>query len=349
MKVLIVGVNGFVGSNLAERILATTDWHIFGMDINTHYLNNIIDHNRFHFCDGDIFINNEWIEYHVKKCDVVLPMVAIAQPKLYVTNPIYVFELDFEQNLKIIRWVAKYGRRLIFPSTSEVYGMSREPEFKEGDSLFVYGPTHKMRWIYASSKQLMDRLIYAYGRDRGLRYTLIRPFNWVGPRLDTLASAAKGNCRVLTQFVYNLINNEPLRLVGGGSQKRTFTDISDGLDALMKILTDEPASNHRIFNLGNPENHHSIKELAVMTRRMYALYKGVEESVLPPIIDATVDEYYGDNTGYQEVSDRIPSIKLAKDLLGWSPEIPLETSIMNSIKYFCDEYVTSPEEINLNF
>ncbi len=172
MKILLIGVNGFIGSNLAQAILEQTDWDVYGMDLYTNYITHILDHPRFHFTEGDLRINNEWVEYHIKKCDAVVPLVAIAQPKLYVEDPLRVFELDFEENLKVVRWVHKHDKWVIFPSTSEVYGMCDSDTFDEKDSNFVYGPTEKTRWIYACSKQLLDRVIWAYGRDRKMKYTI---------------------------------------------------------------------------------------------------------------------------------------------------------------------------------
>ncbi len=94
-RVLILGVNGFIGHHLSKRILADTDWQIHGMDMQDDRVRDLLDHPRFHFFEGDITINREWIEYHVKKCDVVLPLVAIATPATYVREPLRVFELDF--------------------------------------------------------------------------------------------------------------------------------------------------------------------------------------------------------------------------------------------------------------
>ena len=101
-------------------------------------------------------------------------------------NPLRVFELDFEENLKIIRDCVKYNKRIIFPSTSEVYGMCTDKNFDEDSSNPVVGPINKQRWIYSVSKQLLDRVIWAYGDKNGLKFTLFRPFNWMGPRLITL-------------------------------------------------------------------------------------------------------------------------------------------------------------------
>ena len=152
MKVLILGVNGFIGNALTRRILETTDWEVYGLDMSDNKLEHSIGHPRFHFLEGDITINKEWIEYNIKKCDVVLPLVAIATPVTYVKDPLRVFELDFEENLKIIRQCAKYNKRVIFPSTSEVYGMSPDREFDEETSPLMLGPINKERWIYSCAK-----------------------------------------------------------------------------------------------------------------------------------------------------------------------------------------------------
>ncbi len=140
MRVLILGVNGFIGNALTRRILGTTGWEVYGLDVASDRIEEFLPERRFRFLEGDIAINREWIEYHVKKADVVLPLVAIATPAAYVKDPLAVFELDFEENLRVVRTAAKYGKRVVFPSTSEVYGMCPDPAFDEDTSPLVYGP-----------------------------------------------------------------------------------------------------------------------------------------------------------------------------------------------------------------
>ena len=166
-KILILGVNGFIGHHLSQRILNTTNWEVYGMDMQSERVSDLLNNPRFHFFEGDITINKEWIEYHIKKCDVVLPLVAIATPATYVQQPLRVFELDFEANLPIVRSCVKYKKRILFPSTSEVYGMCRDSEFDPDHSELVLGPIEKQRWIYSCSKQLMDRVIWGYGMQEG--------------------------------------------------------------------------------------------------------------------------------------------------------------------------------------
>src|SRR5215212_1407256 len=129
-RILILGVNGFIGHHLSKRVLAETDCDVYGMDMQSDRVEDLLGDRRFHFFEGDITINKEWIEYHVRKCDTVLPLVAIATPATYVKDPLRVFELDFEANLPIVRDCVRHKKRLVFPSTSEVYGMSGDREFE---------------------------------------------------------------------------------------------------------------------------------------------------------------------------------------------------------------------------
>ncbi|MCF5238582.1 bifunctional UDP-4-amino-4-deoxy-L-arabinose formyltransferase/UDP-glucuronic acid oxidase ArnA, partial [Pseudomonas sp. PA-5-4G] len=268
-RVLILGVNGFIGNHLSERLLRDDRYEIYGLDIGSDAIERLRSHPNFHYVEGDISIHSEWIEYHIKKCDVVLPLVAIATPIEYTRNPLRVFELDFEENLKLVRYCVKYNKRVIFPSTSEVYGMCQDQYFDEDTSNLVVGPVNKQRWIYSVSKQLLDRVIWAYG-DKGLNFTLFRPFNWMGPRLDRLDSARIGSSRAITQLILNLVEGTPIRLFDGGEQKRCFTDIADGIEALARIIdNDNDICNGQIINIGNPENEASIRQLGEELLRQF--------------------------------------------------------------------------------
>ena len=334
MDVLILGVNGFIGSHLTETILERTDWRVHGMDLDSDRLKKYLPNERFRFLEGDVSINHEWIEYHVKKCDVVLPLVAIATPATYVKNPMAVFELDFESNLKVIRQCVQYKTRVIFPSTSEVYGMCEDEEFDEETSHLVYGPIGKSRWIYACSKQLLDRVIMALGRDHGLSYTLFRPFNWIGPRLDSIHTAKEGSSRVVTQFLGHLLREEPITLVDGGRQRRSFTYIDDGIDALMRILENKGGrADSGIFNIGNPANDRSIKELADAMIRILGEFPGYEaKAKKAKIVKQSADQYYGKE--YQDVGRRVPSIKRANKILGWKPKHDFDACLRKTIAYY---------------
>ncbi len=339
-KVLILGVNGFIGNSLTEAILKKKDWEVFGMDMAKNKLDHCLGHKRFHFIEGDITINKEWINYHIKKCDVVLPLVAIATPATYVRDPLSVFELDFEANLEIVRQVVKHNTRLIFPSTSEVYGMCQDAQFDENESFLVTGPIQKPRWIYSSSKQLLDRVIYAYGKHKGLQFTLFRPFNWVGPKLDNILEPKEGSSRVLTQFIGNILRGQDIKLVDGGKQRRSFTYIDDGIDALLRIIENKNnGADGQIFNIGNPKNDLSIRELAEMLIKIIKTYhKYAKLAEKTQLIDISGEEYYG--KGYQDISARVPSVENAKQHLYWEPQTDIETALRKTLDY----HLKHPEE-----
>lgn len=345
-KVLIFGVNGFIGHHLSKRILAETDWQLFGMDMASDKVSEFIDHPRFHFFEGDITINQEWNEYHVKKCDVVIPLVAIATPATYVSAPLRVFELDFEANLPIVKWCVKYKKRVVFPSTSEVYGMCQDGEFDPFQSNLVYGPINKPRWIYACSKQLMDRVIAAYGQQEGLDYTLFRPFNWIGPGLDSIHTPKEGSSRVITQFLGHIVRGETIKLVDGGHRRRTFTYIDDGIDALLRII-DNPQgkASGQIYNIGNPDNNYSIRELATMMLEAagkHAEYAaGLSDT---KIEDTTSAAYYG--TGYQDVENRVPKIANTRADLGWAPQTGMAQALAKIFDYYRSHVAAARELMN---
>ncbi len=338
-KVLILGVNGFIGHHLSKRILETTDWEIYGMDMNTDRVQEWLDHPRFHFFEGDITINKEWIEYHVKKCDVVLPLVAIATPSTYVSHPLRVFELDFEANLPIVRQCVKYKKHLVFPSTSEVYGMCHDEAFDPENSELICGPINKQRWIYSCSKQLMDRVIHAYGMEEGLNYTLFRPFNWIGGGLDNINTPKEGSSRVITQFLGHIVRGEPIKLVDGGLQKRAFTYVDDGISALVKIIANQDGkASGQIYNIGNPRNNYSIRELATMLLTLAAEYPEYRDNAAKvQMVETTSGAYYG--TGYQDVQNRVPKIDNTQADLDWQPRVSMDDALRGIFEYYRTQIV----------
>ncbi len=291
-RILILGVNGFIGHHLSKRIVERTDWEVYGMDMQTDRIAELLGNKRFHFFEGDITINREWIEYHVRKCDTVLPLVAIATPATYVKEPLKVFELDFEANLPIVRGCVKHGKRLVFPSTSEVYGMCEDREFG------------------------------------------------IGSGLDNLDAAKEGSSRVITQFFGHIVRGEPIRLVDGGRQKRAFTYVDDGIDALMKIIENRKGiANRKIYNIGNPKNNYSVRELAGMMVKLalgYPEYRANARKV--KLLDTTALQYYG--KGYQDVQNRVPKIAGTVRDLDWKPRVDMP----DALKRIFDAYRTHVAE-----
>ncbi|MDR2107249.1 MAG: bifunctional UDP-4-keto-pentose/UDP-xylose synthase [Holosporaceae bacterium] len=333
MKILIIGAGGFIGSHLCEEILKShKDWRVIAADITSDKIRHLMSEGNFDFRRIDILTDLARTEESVEECDAVFPLAAIANPRIYVQDPLRVFELDFEANLRIVKWAAKYGKRLIFPSTSEVYGMCRDEEFTEEGSDCVTGPICKQRWIYSCSKQMLDRVIYACGIRDNLRYTLFRPFNWVGPRLDDINDEG-GRSRVVTQFLSNILYGKDLVLADGGAQIRCFTFIADGIDALIKITENKDnCADGQIFNIGNPYNRCSIRELANRILRLAERYPQLKDSVAKiKIVDAASSDYYGKS--YQDVLKRVPSVKKAEELLGWKPITGMDELLIKTMDF----------------
>lgn len=340
-NVLILGVNGFIGNALSKRLLDSGKYQVHGLDLRDTYIQHLLGREDFYFDEGDISIHREWIEYHIRKCDIVVPLVAIATPIEYTRNPLRVFKLDFEENLQIVRHCSKYKKRIIFPSTSEVYGMCEDETFDEDNSKLVQGPIRMQRWIYSCCKQLLDRVIWAHGQQEGLSFTLFRPFNWIGPRLDSLTSARVGSSRVITQFILNLVEGNPIQLIDGGCQQRCFTDVSEGVECLYRIIENKDGiCEGKIINIGNPDNQISVKELAEMLVEKF--HQHPLHANFPPFAgfrEIESGNYYG--TGYQDVQKRKPSIKNAQKYLDWTPKIGLEQSVESTLDFFMKEAINS--------
>ena len=326
MNILILGSDGFIGYHLSESILKDDrfkDSTITGVDLYNNRTHMLPEDKRLVFHQLDVLKDRNEIDTLIAKCDVLLPFVAIATPKLYVEQPMRVFELDFEENLRVIKLAQKLGKRVIFPSTSEVYGKGEAP-FDEETTDLVYGPIKYSRWIYACSKQLLDRVIFALDQREGMRFTLFRPFNWVGPYLDSLEATSEGSSRLITQLIGDSLQRGELTLVDGGHQKRCFTDVRDGVAALKEILLNEDKAQGKIYNIGNPWNNLSVREVSVL------LIDKLKERGMVQNVDIKVKssgEFYG--AGYQDVTNRVPSINAIGNDLNWTPKYSFTDSLSN--------------------
>jgi len=331
MKLLLLGGDGFIGYHLSNSILGDSrfaGWEIVSLDLNASRVHMLPDTTdvAYTFKQIDIIKNRDIVDEYIKNADIIMPLVAIATPKLYVEQPLRVFQLDFEENLRVIKLAHELGKRVIFPSTSEVYGMSEAP-FDEDTSNLVYGPIKYSRWIYACSKQLLDRVIFAMDQDSSFDFTLFRPFNWVGPYLDSLESTSEGSSRLITQLIGDALNKNEVTLVDGGHQKRCFTDVRDGVSALKEILLNKEASNKKIFNIGNPWNNLSVREVAVLLIDKMKSQGFIENAEIKV---KSSGDFYG--AGYQDVTSRVPSINAIGNDLGWTPKYTFTESLDNILE-----------------
>jgi nucleoside-diphosphate-sugar epimerase len=330
VKILIFGAGGFVGSNLIEHLIEQGEHDVVGLDITDTKLAGIEGPN-FRFIKGNI--SDEGVANQlVADCDVVVDLIAYANPSIYVESPLQVVNLNFFENMKILEYCLKHQKRLVQYSTSEVYGKrTRDEEYHDDTSDLVMGPVQKQRWIYASSKQLLERIIYAHGLRGDLNYSIIRPFNFVGPRFDYLVPAgSKGGPRVFSHFLSAMFTGGPIHLVDGGGQHRCFTHINDASTAFSAIL-ENPGGHNEIFNVGNPDTNTTMEGLATLMQNIYADLTGTKPENEIIVIDG--EDFYG--KGYEDM-DRVPPNVDKLMALGWKPTKGLDQIFTEAIQYYVD-------------
>ncbi len=334
MKLLIIGAGGFIGSNLIEHLIERGDHEIVGVDITKDKLFGIEGPN-FTYVNADITEAHDLAEKLVSESDIVVDLIAYANPSIYVETPLEVVKLNFFENIKIAEMCMLHGKRLFQYSTSEVYGKSGHAgAYNEDTSDLIMGPTGKQRWIYASGKQYLERIIHAHGMRGDIEYTIVRPFNFVGPRFDYLVEAKTlGGPRVFAHFMSALITGGPMYLVDGGNQRRSFTHIDDASDAFTTLL-DNPASINQIYNIGNPATDTSIRELAHYMMELYEELTGKRPE--NELIDISGEEFYG--VGYEDM-DRVPPDISKLKALGWSPTRGMRQTFADAIEYNLDERI----------
>ena len=340
-KIAVFGAGGFIGSHMIEA-LTQTDYEVLAIDVNLEKLDEVLpDKANVTTIELDITKDREEVETIIKDSDVIIDLIAYANPSIYITDPIGTVTLDLFENLWITELCVKHKKFLFQYSTCEVYGLDngRNQPFNEDESLLVVGPINEHRWIYSCAKQMLERIVHAYGIKEDLDYIIIRPFNFVGPRIDYLVDDKdeEGNPRVFSHFMSALLLNKPLPLVDGGINLRSYTHIEDATDAFMRILENRQKFNREIINIGTPKNEISIRGLAELMIELYKEETGADFNA--GTIDIPSEEFYGE--GYADCDRRIPdNSKIVS--LGWEEKYDLEAIFRDSIRYYIknNEFVT---------
>ena len=354
MRICLFGSGGFIGSHLAEWLIENSDAEVVGTDIEHAKISHLLGETRFTYYDSDLRHDRDLASRLIETSDVVVHLVALANPVLYTRDPARIFELDFMENLRVVQECAQRGTRLIQFSTCEVYGptwLSTVPEdlippeerasadvtLREDDSPLIAGPINKTRWIYAASNHLLERVIHAYGLSQGLDYAVLRPFNFIGPRFDELPSERGDDSpRMFAQFMDALLHGTQISLVDEGAALRTYVYIDDAMEAVGRIVLDQSgATAQQIFNIGNPANEISVKGFAGMMLDIFVERHWDRHSPLPKIVNVSHEEFFGE--GYEDCDRRIPDVTKARTLLGWEPRWSLRDLIAATM----DDYVAS--------
>jgi UDP-apiose/xylose synthase len=327
-RIAVLGAGGFLGSHLVPALLDRFDCDIDALDI---------DFAKLQCSDSRVVRISARVEQPgiveeiTRRCSVVLSLTALCNPALYSTVPLDVIDANFTHLLPLVKRCSERKVRLIHFSTAEVYGRRAvdadgraTSEMNEDSSSLMLGPVSKERWSYACAKQLLERVIWAHGRHEGLPFTVIRPFNTIGPRMDYLPGLdGDGTPRVLACFMSQLLRGEPLQLVDGGQQKRAFMAVSDMVEAVCRVVERAKPCDGQIINLGNPRNNTSIAQLG---RALAGAFREVVPGAEPARFESvSAHDFYG--PGYDDTCERVPDIRKARRLLSWEPSQSLEAML----------------------
>jgi nucleoside-diphosphate-sugar epimerase len=316
-RVLITGGAGFIGSHLTELLLAD-GCEVWALDdLSTGSRDNVahlLDDPRYHLV-VDSVLSQTVVNELVNKADVVYHLAAAVGPRLIVERPVHTIVTNLEGSEIVLDHCARFEKRVLVASTSEVYGDHRSPEPLREDARRVYGPTTQKRWLYADSKAMDEYLALAYRQERGLNFVIPRLFNTVGPR----QSGQYG--MVVARFAQAAVAGLPLEIHGDGTQTRTFCHVHDTIRALKGLMESEGATGE-IFNVGS-RNHISVGDLAT---RILELAGSSSELVYVPY-----DRVYG--LGIDDMLHRVPAIEKIRDAIGWAPEHDLDRILVDVIEH----------------
>jgi len=347
--VLVLGAGGFIGSHLVERLLADGGRRVVGVDLESRKVEPLLGRPGFDFRRFDVGDAGR-LGAAIAECDAVVNLASLCNPSLYNTRALETIESNLLAAIPVVRACRDARKRLVHFSTCEVYGRTLAgfaPEgsafredpanwvLSEESSPMLLGPIAKERWCYAAAKGLLERVIRAEGRENGLRWTILRPFNFLGPRMDFLPGVdGEGLPRVLACFLEALLRRRPLPLVDGGRARRTFVAVEEAVDATVRVLDRSDAADGRVFNLGNPANEHTIADLAARIVRVWERETGAPFA--PGVREVPAEEFYGE--GYEDSDRRVPDVALARTLLGWEPRETLDSILARVVPWFRREY-----------
>lgn len=316
MKIVVTGGAGFIGSHLVERLLL--EGHEVRMidDLSTgklSFLHDIINHKNHTFFHGSA-LDRSLLNEVMEDCDAVFHLAAVLGVKNTVENPLKVIEGNIDSTRNVLELAFPRKCKVIFASTSEVYGKNESIPFHEGSSR-ILGPTTTHRWCYATAKALDEHLCFAYA-EKGLPVTVVRYFNAYGPRAT--ASQYGG---VIPKFICAALKNEPLSVYGNGTQTRCFTYIDDTVTGTVNCL--DSKYNSEVFNIGN-NIPLSINELAQKIKQL--------TNSTSPIVHIPYEEAFGN--GYEDSPKRIPDLTKSNTLLNFYPETTIEEGLIRTIPWY---------------
>jgi UDP-glucose 4-epimerase len=321
VKALITGGAGFVGSHLAEALLARGDQVEILDNLSTGSIDNIehLKGTRGFRYTVDSVMNEPVAAELIDRADVVFHLAAAVGVRLIVESPVNTIETNVHGTEMVLKLANKKKKKVLVASTSEVYGKSQAVPFRE-DTDLVLGPTHKGRWSYACSKAIDEFLALAYHKEKRLPVVVFRLFNTVGPRQTGRYGM------VIPNFVKQALLGHPLTVYGDGTQSRCFTYVSDVVGVLLK-LADNPGAVGQVLNVGNDREEVAIADLA---RRVKQRTASRSEIVMVPY-----DQAYEE--GFEDMPRRVPDLAKLRALTGYEPTVHLDEILDRVIEYFTSD------------
>lgn len=317
MRILITGVAGFIGAHLAEKLLKEGN-EVYGLDImlrgNKNNIGEFESHKNFNFFESSI-LEEAALEILIKKCDLVYHLAAAVGVENIIGDILKVISINVDGTKNVASLAFKYKKKVIFTSTSEIYGKSPNVPFKEDDDRLL-GPTSVDRWVYSSTKALGEYMLIGYHR-QGLPMSIVRFFNAYGPKLDI-----EGSGRVMSRFIVQALSNKQITVIGDGKQTRCFTYVEDVIKGLVKCAVLKEAEG-QIFNIGDSKEI-TILELAKIIKKV----TGSKSE----IVHIQPEEIYG--SGYEDISRRLPDVSKAEKILDFKAKIGIEEGIEKTIEWF---------------
>jgi UDP-glucose 4-epimerase len=316
-KALITGGAGFIGSHLAELLLAQ-GWEVFALDdLSTGSIENVAalrERDDFHLVVESV-LSPSVVSELVYKCDVVYHLAAAVGVRLIVEQPVHTIVTNVQGTETVLEYCNRFGKRVVIASSSEVYGDHREERpLAEGDRR-IYGPTTERRWLYGLSKAMDEFLALGYHQERKLDCVIVRLFNTVGPR----QSGRYG--MVIPRFVHSALAGAPLEVHGDGTQTRSFCHVSDTIRALHGLMEERSISGE-VFNVGSTER---IRILDLAARVLGMTGSASELTFLP------YEKVYG--LGVEDTLHREPAIAKIGAAIGWKPALDLERILADVVDH----------------
>lgn len=342
-SIAVLGAGGFIGSHLVPALAARRGTSVLAIDLNLDKLSPVPPRGggRIERIQSRLDAPG-LLEDVTARAGVVISLTALCNPSLYNTQPLAVIDANYTDLVPLVKLCAARGRRLVHFSTCEVYGRlaldhegRRMRQMDEDRTALFLGSVARERWTYAAAKQLLERVIWAHGRHAGLRFTIVRPFNVIGPRMDFIPGVdGEGIPRVLASFMHALLTRQDLLLVDGGRQRRSFVDVREFVDAVLRIVDRPAACDGQIVNLGAAGNDVTIRTLA---RAVIAAFCAARpDAPRPTVRSVSSAAFYG--PGYDDSVRRIPSVAKAARLLGWRARRTLAEMLPGIVEDYLSRY-----------